>query len=171
MLVDHSVILSPESKRVPHACRDVSRILHAYESMWNVSYLMMWIMWLREYVGRCVHDLCLLFGDTCTLMMMLITSWWFHLMMIYFGDGDNMWIIYTWLDDLFDDDHFLVHILDMMIAFVWNIFVRTLFESLIEVHAFVVMLSLLVKNVIGGDYVSGSLSNIISEIQNGTTRM
>ena len=41
----------------------------------------------------------------------------------------------------------------------------------LKVHVFIVMLSLLVKNVIGGNYVSGSLSNIISGIEKGTTCM
>ena len=116
------VILSQKSKMVPHACRDVSRTLHAYESMWNASYLMMWIY------GEMCTWLYLLFSDTCTLVMMVITSWWFYLMMIYFGDSDKVWIIYTWLDDFFDDDTFLVYILEMMVAFIWNNYVRILYE-------------------------------------------
>ena len=38
----------------------------------------------------------------------------------YFGDGDEVWIICTWLDDSFDDDDFLVYTLEMMIVFIWD---------------------------------------------------
>jgi len=67
MLVDHSVILSPESKMAPHACRDVSRTLHAYESIWFASDL---IMWLGELCELCDCWIMWL-GDICTLEMML----------------------------------------------------------------------------------------------------
>jgi len=50
--------------------------------------------------------------------------------MIYFGDSDKVWMIYTWLYGFFNDNNFLGHILDMMIVFVWNNYVRTLFEHM-----------------------------------------
>jgi len=94
-LVDLLLILSPESKMASHACKDVSRTLHACESIWFASYLIMslgalrelcdwWIMWLVNsvtYVKLCTWR-CLL-GYTCTLeTMMLIWEWCDDLLML-----------------------------------------------------------------------------------------
>jgi len=63
---------------VPHACRVVSRTLHAYESIWKVSYLMMWIMWLCEYMWD--------------VYMIVIILWWY---LYTYDNGEKMKMMRT----------------------------------------------------------------------------
>jgi len=80
-----------------------------YVNIWGDAYMIMFV-----------------FCDTCTFMMMVMKwEWCKNILVIsfnddYFGDGDEVWIICTWLGDSFDDDDFLVYTLEMMIVFIWD---------------------------------------------------
>jgi hypothetical protein len=90
-LVDHSVILSLESKMVPHACRDVSRTLHAYESIWFASYL---IMWLVELCKLC--DWWIMWIDVmlCTRYNFLVIFVHLWMMSWFFEDDIHMMLVF-----------------------------------------------------------------------------
>ena len=77
------------------------------------------------WLGDVYMTLCLFLGDTCKLMIVVMKwEWWEQSWVIlinddYFGDGDNVWIICTWLGDSFDGDEFLTYTFEMMNCFVW----------------------------------------------------
>lgn len=94
-LVDHSVRLSPESKMVPHGCREclehymhmiyVKSIIRDYVAWWIsencdlVNYVTRWFIWLVNNVNlwEALFLQYIWLGDSCTLINVgsLIFTW------------------------------------------------------------------------------------------------
>ena len=75
--MDHSVIFISDIQMVPHACKVVSKTLHAYE-LCEMSHSW-WCEWCAyvDICGDVYMTLCLFLGDTSKIMIMVMKwEWW-----------------------------------------------------------------------------------------------
>jgi hypothetical protein len=92
--------MTSTSKRlVTHACRDVSRTLHASESIWNASYLTMWLGETVNYVTWWNYVNYMIWWIRQTYVKLCI---WIYIFLVMFVHLRRCWYDYknaylTWL--------------------------------------------------------------------------
>jgi len=115
-------ITSDVQNLVPHASREESKTLHAFDEWWNVSYLNMWLgeyvhWWnlmnvvIRWIVWNMYMSIFVIFGESCSLDAFIDDD--------YVSENIEVWIMCIWFGDFLGDDDFLAYTFEMMNRIYW----------------------------------------------------